>query len=319
MTLGPSLFHEQWWLQATTGGQYLEVKFMQGDHLAGRLPFIITRKFGFRMLRMPPFTHVLGPAVDSGSGKYQTRLVNRLSVVRSLIDQLPHFDFFKQAIDPKIDDGLALSDGLAFQDRSFQISPQYTFEIDCRSGGIESLWNRMHFKVRQHIRRAEANCTVATVDDPQRFSSFYLDNLRKSGRKSNIQFGQFPVLFSECCARKCGMVLAALQPNGTAVAMAYFVWGHGTMYNLLSTRALDVTDNGATSLLIWSAIKKAHELGLLFDFDGIATQGIGRFYSGFGGEVRTRLIVTCGRPTYRAAEYLKKTISRPDIDSSDYT
>jgi lipid II:glycine glycyltransferase (peptidoglycan interpeptide bridge formation enzyme) len=315
----PLVFHEQWWLSATTAGRYSEVKFMQGDHLVGRLPFVITRKWGLHMVLMPPFTHVLGPAVVSGKGKHQTRLMNRLSIVRSLIDQLPPFDCFKQAIDPTIDDGLALADGLAFQDRSFQISPQYTFEIDCRSSTPEGIWEGMHFKVRQHIRRAEENCTVATVDDPHRFTGFYLDNLRKSRRRSNIQFDQFPVLLSECCARKCGTVLVALLPNGTPVAMVYLVWGHGSMYYLLSTRAPDVTDNGATSLLIWSAIKKACELGLLFDFDGIATRGIARFYSGFGGQIKTRLIVTRGRPLYKVARHIKKTFSSADFDSSDYT
>jgi hypothetical protein len=38
------------------------------------------------------------------------------------------------AIDTSLNADLALADGLAFQDRAFKISPQYTFEIDCREG-----------------------------------------------------------------------------------------------------------------------------------------------------------------------------------------
>ena len=135
--------------------------------MVGRLPFVTTRKLGFTALRMPPFTHVLGPSVDVGKGKSQTQLLRRLSIVRDLLDQLPPFDFFKQAFPA------TTADGLAFQDRGFQISPQYTFQIDCRRD-LEQLWNEMHFKTRQHIRRAEEKLSIDTIEDPQEFSRFYL-------------------------------------------------------------------------------------------------------------------------------------------------
>src|SRR5713226_1466638 len=128
-----SLFHEYWWLDAVSGGRFSEVEVKQGDYLAGRLPFVVNQKKGFRILGMPDFTHVLGPVVNSSDGKPQTRMMNRLSTVGSLIEKLPPFDFFKQVIDTSIDDGLSLIDGLAFQSRSFQVAHQYSFQIDCRA------------------------------------------------------------------------------------------------------------------------------------------------------------------------------------------
>jgi Acetyltransferase (GNAT) domain len=301
------LFHEHWWLAAVTGGSFSEVEVKQGDYLAGRLPFIIVKKRGFRTLSMPAFTHLLGPFVNSSDGKLQTRMMNRLSTVRSLIDQLPPFDFFKQAIDPSVDDGLALIDGLAFQDRGFHLGHQYTFQIDCRAD-LESLMAGMHFKVRQHIRRAEEKYKIATVDDPEKFIDFYKGNLTKTKRTSYMRFDQFPALFSECCARNCGVILAALQPGGAPVAMTYLVWGSGIMYYLMTTRAPDVSDNGSVNLLIWSAMKRAHELGLLFDLDGVTTSGTARFLSGFGGSVKTRLTVTTSRPMFNVVESLKTIV-----------
>jgi hypothetical protein len=173
-----SLFHEYWWLEAATGGHFSEVEVTRGDYLAGRLPFVMSRQKGFRTLGMPTFTHLLGPFVSSGDGKRQTRIMNRLATVGSLIEQLPRFDFFKQAIDPSVDDGLALIDGLAFQRHGFKVGHQYSFEIDCRVK-LDILLAGMHFKVRQHIRRAEEQSSVETIDDPERFVSFYIDNLRR--------------------------------------------------------------------------------------------------------------------------------------------
>jgi hypothetical protein len=48
------------------------------------------------------------------------------------------------------------------------------------------------------------------------------------------------------------------------------------MYQLLTTHAPDVKDNGLVSFLIWSAMQRA-DLGLTFDLDGVTTEGIARF------------------------------------------
>jgi lipid II:glycine glycyltransferase (peptidoglycan interpeptide bridge formation enzyme) len=87
--------------------------------------------------------------------------------------------------------------------------------------------------------------------------------------------------------------------------MIYLAWGGGIMYYLMSTRAADASDNGSVNLLIWSAIKRAHELGLFFDLDGVTTSGTARFLSGFGGNIRTRLVITTGRKIYNVVESLK--------------
>jgi hypothetical protein len=78
-----SIFHERWWLEAVTAGHYSELR--QGDYPAGRLPFVLTRRKGLWHLGMPDFTHLLGHIVDSGDGKMETRMTNRLSTVGALI------------------------------------------------------------------------------------------------------------------------------------------------------------------------------------------------------------------------------------------
>jgi hypothetical protein len=266
-----SLFHEYWWLEAVTAGCFSEVKVKQGDYLAGQLPFVVARHRGLRILGIPDFTHLLGPVVNSSDGKPQTRIRNGLSTVESLIVQLPPFDFFKQTIDPTLDDGLALIDGLAFQIQGFEIGHQYTFQIDCRAD-LDTLLAGMHCKVRQHIRRAEEQRAVETVDDPQKFVNFYVANLKKRSLRSYMQLDRFTALFSECRARNCGVILAARQPDSVPIAMTFLVWDDQKMYYLMSARDTDVRDNGSANLLVWSAMKRAHELGLVFDLDGVQTR-----------------------------------------------
>jgi hypothetical protein len=296
-----AVFHESWWLRAATAGRYQEVTVRSGLAVVGRLPFVVRKRLGFTELRMPPFTHVLGPVVEPGPGKYQTQLSRRLSIIRELIDQLPKFDYFKQAMDSTI------ADGLAFQDRGFRVSMNYTFDIDCLDD-LERIWNSMNFKVRQHIRRAEEKFSILPVTDPDEFLKFYIANLERRRRATFIEFDTFPDAFAESRARDCGEILSARWPDGKPAAMVYLVWGHGRMYYLLSTRAHDPSDNGSVNLLIWSAIKRAHQRGLVFDLDGVSTTGTARFLSGFGGKIKARMIIERAGLLYGAISHARRRL-----------
>ena len=186
-----------------------------------------------------------------------------------------------------MDDGLARADGLAFQDRGFSVLQRYTFEIDCRKE-LDHLWNAMHFKTRQHIRRAEEKFVARSVDDPGVFTDAYLRNVEALGRTNLLDFGRFPALFEQCRARNCGEILGAFAPDGSPVSMVFLVWSDTAMYYLLSTRHPDPADNGSTSMLLWSAVKNAHQRGLTFDLDGVYSSGAARFLVGFGGQIKTR-------------------------------
>lgn len=313
------LFHEPWWLSAVAGDQHFQASVVRGEGLCGQLSFLKARsKFGFKLLHMPFFTHVLGPMIESSNGKRQKRLANRLSIIRDLLEQLPPYDVCQFAMDPSLDEGLALGDGLALQKHGFRISPQYTFRIHCRTS-TDEIWSAMDFKVRQHIRRASEKYIIKEIDDPQYFINFYLNNIEKRGRKSYFQFERFPLLFTECSARSCGVILAATTPDGSPVAMTFLVWGHGVLYYTLSTRAPGGSESGCVNLLIWAAIERAHALGLICDLDGIVSQGIARFLGGYGGEVAVRLVATHFKPLYGALQSLRMQFDPVAAESARFS
>ena len=304
-----SLFHEPWWLSAASGDRAEEVVVESGGRIVGRLPYVTVAKGPFRALRMPAFTHMLGPVVEVGEGKPQTRLNKRLSFVRALIDKLPPHAYFHQHLDPRLDDGLAVADGLAFQERAFQVSSQYTFEIDCRRS-LQDLRDGLYLKTRQHIRKAEQEYHVRPVASHNLFIDFYNINLRSMGRKSLVDFTDFPAVHAECKKRNFGEILGAFDASGAPAAMTYLVWGHGVMYYLLSTRRVDTHDHGAVSLLLWSAIERAHAAGLVLDLDGVYSSGTVRFLSNFGGRIKTRLVIRRASTSYRALQSFKRLYSR---------
>ena len=124
--------------------------------------------------------------------------------------------------------------------------------------------------------------------------------------QSEMEFDRFPALFSESRSRNCGEILGAFAPDGSPVAMVYLVWSFSTMYYLLSTRAREKGDNGSVNFLVWCAMKKASQLGIVFDLDGVYSSGTARFLSGFGGQIKTRLTVRRSSLPYRALRFVQR-------------
>jgi hypothetical protein len=168
----------------------------------------------------------------------------------------------------------------------------------------------MHFKTRQHIRRAEEKYSVRAVDDPNLFVETYSHNLAARGLVNRLEFDKFPALHRECSTRDCAQILSAFNAAGAPVSMAYVVWSPSTMYFLLSTRSNDPADNGSVNLLLWAAMKQENQRGLLFDLDGVHTSGTARFLSGFGGRIKARLVVRRGTTLFNALRYCKLRLSK---------
>jgi Acetyltransferase (GNAT) domain len=299
LQLSGTLFHEHWWLSAVTGDNFREVTETAGGRLVGRLPFILARRKGFKVMEMPPFTRVLGPIVEAGIGKPQTRMLRRFRIVGRLLDQLPDAHYFRQLLD--VDN----HEVQAFLDRGFQLSIENTFRLDCRVNGPEEVWANMRDKTRNLIRKAEGKYTVGAWGDVKEFIRFYIESIEKRGKKNEIDFTRFPILFSQCRTRGQGEILVARTAQGRPAAAAFMVWGNGVMYYLLSARDIALADSGAVSLLIWHAIQDAHRRALIFDCDGITSAASFQFLSGFGGTIATRLVAVRATAVFGMLRYLR--------------
>src|SRR4029077_10244739 len=66
--LVPTIFHEDWWLEAATGGRVEVAEVASCGRVVGRLPFHKTKWLGLTLIRMPELTYFLGPAIDDGEG-----------------------------------------------------------------------------------------------------------------------------------------------------------------------------------------------------------------------------------------------------------
>jgi Acetyltransferase (GNAT) domain len=289
--LAPTVFHEDWWLETATGGNFDVAEVTSGGRTVGRLPFCIRKRLGLKMIHMPHLTYFLGPAIDEGEGSHNNRFLKRLEITRELIDKLP------PAKSEYVKCHAGITEVIAFQEHGFRSYVQFTHEVSPRP--VEALWQQMRDKTRNVIRRAEERLSIREMTDPGEFVQLFERNLALRGIQNDLDTTLSRKTIAASLERQRGRILAACDKNNQVVAANVCVWDETASYYLLSTRGSDA-GNGAVSLLIWEAIKDSVRRNLVFDFAGLGTQGSILLYTGFGGAVSPRYVAVRMGPLARA-------------------
>jgi Acetyltransferase (GNAT) domain len=292
------IFQQSWWLDCVTEGRYEAVNVRNDGRTVGWLPYVLTRRWGFATSDMPLLTHTLGPIVDAGTGRSNTQLLHRFTIVTELLQQLPRLAYFRQILAPDN------TEALAYQAFGCHVKCQYTFISDCSD--IEANWLSMRDKTRNLIRRSGEKNRVSMDADPEEFLRFYDANCNARQQINRYQTPTVKKLLQLCVAREQGTAIVSRdRTTGEINAGIFVVWDESFMYFLMSTRNLDTADSGAVSLLVWAAMNDAHRRGLKFDFDGVSSPGTFRFLSGFGGDIATRFVVQKFTWTYHSLDRLR--------------
>jgi hypothetical protein len=282
----PTIFHEHWWLDAASKGRYEAVEVTRGGKTVGRLPYVVQKRFGLASIEMPILTHFLGPALSEPEGTSNTVFLRKLEITRELIQRLPSVSL------TRIKMHRTITDVVAFQEQEFRTSVQFTHEIAPQPE--ESLWSNLRGKTRNVIRRAQEQVDVRDLQNADQFMAFYARNLRLRRKRSFLELPLSIRLVNEAIQRGRGRILAAYDGSNSLLAANFYVWDQTSYYFLLTSRSPE-SRNGTTSLLLWEAIKEASVRGLIFDSDGLNSNGGILFLAGLGGEIAPRYVVSRAR------------------------
>ena len=272
--LTPTIFHEPWWLEIATGGRYRIAEVRDHGVVVGRLPYYVKKKMGGVLVGdLPPLTHFLGPALVGCEGKSHKQFTYRQDVTRELISQLPKTSSFYLKCHRDV------SDVIAFQGAGFRAGVQFTQEVLPQS--LDDIWVNMRSKARQAIRGAHARGRLTTGSDPDLFMRFYAASFEKNkGMGSTMDRDIHAKLIRACLERGRGKIYEARERDGTLAAAIFCAWDNVSSYYLMTSRS-NASHHGSTIMLVWEAIKEAVERKLIFDFDGIVSEGGARAANNF--------------------------------------
>ena len=282
----PTLFHEDWWLQAVSEGQIEHVKIDYNGGLIATLPFLRSRKLLLSRAHMPPLTFVLGPTLDCKSIP-RLRTSKTLTVISDLVAEMPltfhtHFRIRDSA-----------TQALAFGRAGFHVGVDYTVVISPMAH--DELWLKMRDKNRNAIRRAAECIWIKSDIEASSFFGFYARANEGLGRKNNYKKTIIESIIDEAIKRKRGRIYVACDSKNEPLAMIFTAWDLKYSYFLLSARSVHAP-NGAINFLLWEAIKNAHADTLSFDGCGLhlMQKGVSNLalLSGFAGKVSSTFILT---------------------------
>lgn len=293
------LFNEDWWLDAAAPGNWGEAVVRQGDRTVARLPWARERLavpvLRLRRVGSPKLTPRLLPELDVGTGKYVKRLAREHQLLDELVEQLPPFDYLSFTF------ASSFTNPLPFVwhgcDASVRISYVLPDLADC-----DAVWTGMSESTRRAIRKGERELDVVEDDDTDRLCRAVRQSFERQGRPLPFSPELLGRIHDAAARREVGQVLTAVDERGRAHASLLLVWDEQRAYYLTGGADPELRSSGAQSLLLWEAIKRAAKTSAAFDFEGSMTEGIARFFRGFGAQPEPYLHVTAFSRRVRAGK-----------------
>lgn len=271
----PCIFHQEWWLEAISPGQWGVCKVIKGNEQFASMPYIISKKYGLTLLNMPPLTQHLGPWTKLNNGKYSTKLSQEKELFNELLNQLPNYDIFRQRFSPSI------TNWLPFYWNNFKQTTKYTYRLT--SDFNESmLWKGMQGNIRREIKKARNIVSIESTDDVDIMWNIWESNFKNKNKKIKIEKNVFNRLNDACTKQKARKIFIAVDEQKHIHAAVYLVWDKETAYYLIGGAEPMFRTSGAVSFLMYESIKFALDKGLNFDFEGSMIESVERFFRGFG-------------------------------------
>jgi hypothetical protein len=270
-----SIFQQPWWLDAMAPGAWSAVEIRRGGALKARFPYVMDRRMGLTRLRQPQLTQTLGPWISPAEEKYATRLTQQKELYTELIEQLPAHDYFSQNFHYSVENWLP------FYWKGFQQTTRYTYVIDDLSD-LDQVKSEFQKNIRYDIRKASKKLRVHSEYGIDKFLDVNALTFARQGLPLPYPRESVRRLDDACSARSARKIFFAEDASGRVHAAAYIVWDERSAYYLMGGGDPELRTSGATSLVLWEAIKFSHQVSHRFDFEGSIIESVERFFRAFG-------------------------------------
>lgn len=299
------IFCRDWWLDAVAPGQWDVALVETGGRVVAAMPYALRRRWGLRVIAQPPLTQFAGPWVAPSEGREQRRLEMEKDLYSALIDQLPRFDRFSQNWHH------GTTNWLPFHWRGFRQTTRYTYRL-ADLGDLDAVWAGFSSNIRSDVRKAQGRFGVRLRAEA-RLEDFLDLNDKTFARQSlAVPYGRDLVrrIDAACAGQGRRAILIAEDAEGRAHAGCYLVWDEAAAYYLMGGGDPALRSSGATSLVLWEAIRLAAGVTRSFDFEGSMLEPVERFFRAFGARQTAYFSVSKDASRLAAAATALRTVLR---------
>lgn len=279
---------KSWWLDAVSPGRWAVLAVLAGDVIVGGFPHVLTRKFGWDAIVMPPLTQTLGvllPPPDPGA-KYESQLGREMEILKVLVAAIPICATFSTRCHH------SLSNWLPFYWAGYRQTTRYTYVLDDLSS-TDRLMEAMSPKTRNIIRKARQDgIAVTESDDVGLLLELVGMTFAAQGMKLPWPEETVRGLCKACFNNRAGVMFVARDGAGRAHSVLFAVYDSHGMYNLLQGRDRQHGHLGAGMLTQWTSIEYASRVTRQYDFEGSMIEGVEHMYRSFGARQKPYMAIS---------------------------
>ncbi|WP_123041913.1 GNAT family N-acetyltransferase [Cohnella candidum] len=300
------LVNQDWWLDATVGESNWDVLLVErGGEVVASLPYHRTKKLLFDVIEMPYLTLTMGIWIKYPKGqKYATRLSYEKEIYLELIDRLPKVDYYTQHFHWHI------TNWSTFYWRGFRQTTRYTYVLE-NLQDTERLYANLKEKTRNEIRKAEKQLRIVESDDIEAFHRINEMTFERQGVKMPHTLEFIRKVDKACRERNCRKIWFAVDREGRVHSAVYIVWDEHCAYYLLGGGDPELRKSGASSLLLWEAVKRLSGVTKNLDLYGGMHEPVETFFRSFGAVQKPYFQISkINGKLFKFAYYLKQAISQ---------
>lgn len=272
------LFCRDWWMDAVCFDHWDVFLAEEKGEIVGALPYHLKKKLGFRCVLQPQLTQYNGIWLKKRQTESEhARLSYEKKVFNQLIEQLEQLNlsFYQQCFH------MSINNWLPFYWKGFRQTTRYTYLISS-IGNPEKVFARFSPAKQRQIRKCEGKLHLSMEMRPDEFYSHHKQSLKERGEEISYSYELFLRIYKATQKQNAGQLFSIKDSEGNIHAALFTVWDHTSAYTLLYSISPKHASSGASTLIIWEAIKHLVHKTRNFDFEGSMVEGIENSYRQFG-------------------------------------
>lgn len=274
------LFLQAWWMDAVCNNDWDVVLAKNNDKIEGVLVYHLVNKASFKLIINPQLTQNSGLWLNYPKKlSVKQKLDFEKRVCNVLIDEIEKMDlsYYDQCFHH------SFSNWLPFYWRNFTQTTRYTYQIKDISN-TDQCFKNFSYSKRTNIKRAEKSLKVHFNMLPEDFYAHLKENLAKKNQEVFYSEQKFLNLFNKASERNQAFIVSVNDSDGQTHAALFVVWDQMSAYNLISSIDPAFKASGASSLIVWEAIKYMSKKTQIYDFEGSMDENIENSFKEFGAE-----------------------------------
>lgn len=278
------LFLQPWWLDAVTQPDNKEWEVLLARNKQGEIeavmPFVTGTRLGWRYAIKPQLTQYTGVWIKDIEGvTVAERLSREKKLQNDLIAQLEakKFAFF----DLKFP--LTYTFWSPFYWAGYRQETHYTYRIEDLSD-LKKVFAEFDITKQNKIHKAEkASITIDFEMSADELYDLQCTQLDERGSKDVLSRALMRSVVDTSRRRGQGLIARAKDPEGHTHAAVFVAWDKHSAYDLVTAIHPDFRSSGASTLMIWEAMRELHDKTQAWDFEGSMIENVESSFRQFGG------------------------------------